>query len=264
MRLFFREYGSNVDKIIVIIHGLYGSSDNWHSIARELAKEYKVIVPDLPNHGRSPHYRRFDYDFLVQEVKLFLNSLKIKNAYFIGHSLGGRIVLFIAHKYPDLVNKAVIVDIPPRNLTDEGFLYKAEHQRIIKALLSLNLTEFENRYMIAKALRTIYGLSERLVSFLLKNIVRENGIFRWRINLKAIAENLHIIGKGFENFLPSKLKMPILFIKGEKSHYINEQDIRFIKENFPNAKVEVIPSAGHWLFVEQPDAFISLVRNFFG
>lgn len=259
MNLYYTEQGEG--EYFTILHGLYGSSDNWNNIAKMLSDEFKVIAVDLPNHGRSPKTEQFNLSFLGDSVYDFLKQKNIKKTHLLGHSLGGKIALEIASKYPQIVDKLIIVDIAPRNYLKNEFQERENHEKIINILKNVDLSKYKNR---SEALTDLVKIdkSGRLKMFMMKNISRnKNGKLEWKINLKAISDNLSQLLNQFDTKIID-IKNEILFIKAENSPYINSKDIDFIRQNFAKATIKIIPDTTHWIHAEKPQTLVKEIKNF--
>lgn len=263
MKLFYRHFGKGWP--LIIVHGLYGSSDNWLTVAKKLEKHFSIYLIDLRNHGQSPHSEVHSYKALADDIQEFINDNKIKSPILIGHSMGGKAVMQFGLQAPDFVHKMVVVDIAPaRNDIRHHKKHILEHQNIIAALRSLPLDKIERRSEAETYLAERIP-DERVRSFLLKNLTRHDNMFAWRLNLKVLAKEIESIMDGFSMENPVQIgqkSFPILFIKGEKSDYIEEEDINAIKIFYPNAQITTIANAGHWVHAEQTDDFIAAVTNF--
>lgn len=266
MELFYRKYGEGTP--VIIVHGLYGSSDNWVTIGREIASEHEVFIIDQRNHGKSPHSSEHNYMLMKNDLLEFMDKMKIEKAHLIGHSMGGKTIMFFAADYPDRVSSLVVVDISPRSYKSLGepSSQTVDHLNIITALMNINLKGVTSRKELDDQLKeTIH--SKRIRQFLLKNAEREDQEnFRWQINLPALRDSMPAIldGMDVEPYLNGNgiTGFPALFIRGEKSHYINEQDYPLIKTIFPTADIVSIPKAGHWVHAEQQDLFLKNVGYF--
>jgi esterase len=265
MELFFRQLGSG--EPIIILHGLYGSADNWHSIGKELATDHAVYLVDQRNHGNSPHHPNHNYDLLSDDLYEFVARHKLNKSIIIGHSMGGKTVLAFGIKYPELVKKMIVVDISPMGYNmSENSKEASAHKCIVRSLQQININSITSREEADKQL--LQSLSSKPVrQFLLKNLKRDaDGKFRWLFNLQALVENLPQIFSGIirENETDSRSmpKFPLLFIKGALSPYIRSEDEQAIQQYFPWAKLIVIPGAGHWVHAEQPLAFLDAIRGF--
>lgn len=261
MELYFRETGKG--RPIIILHGLYGSSDNWHSIARALSESFTVYTVDLRNHGNSPHDAVHTYQALADDVFEFMNRLQLNKAIFIGHSMGGKVALKFGQDHPELVEKMIIVDISPTGYNGTETPETINHRNIIQSLLELNPDTVLSREEADRKLQSRIP-SNKVRQFLLKNLKRNTtGGFYWNMNIPALAENMDAI---FQGVLPDENHaapdFPILFIKGEQSEYIRPHDMEVIHRFYPHSEMTVIPGAGHWIHAEQPEAFLKAVRTF--
>ena len=265
MKLFHRVIGEG--KPIVIAHGLYGSSDNWISIAKQLSTKYKVILVDLRNHGQSPHSSSHSYSDLADDLFELFNKLNLSQATLLGHSMGGKAAMQFAINYPNKLKSLIVVDISPRPYADaNGYAPHAkEHLAILSALRELPLKELTSRAeadtMLANKIPSL-----QLRQFLLKNLDRnESNQFIWKLNLNALWQKLPSLMGGVktkEGYIPSKA-LNVLFIKGALSPYINlEADKPLINKLFPSAQIISIPNAGHWVHAEEPKLFIETIENF--
>ncbi len=259
MTLFYRHTGNGRD--IIILHGLYGSSDNWHKISQKLSSEFSVYTLDLRNHGNSPHSDDFTIGVMADDLREFFDDLKLSKAIIIGHSLGGKVAMEFASKHPEFVEKLIIVDIAPRTYSENEFTERRNHRFIINYLKSIDLQKFKNRSEALEEMSKI-DPTGRLKFFMMKNIKRQkDGKLAWKINIKAIADNLSDLLNKYELKL-SEITCPVLFVKGEKSEYLTENDFKMIKNELPNAEFTIIKDATHWLHSEKPDEFVEIVRNF--
>lgn len=240
-------------KPIIILHGLFGSMDNWMTFAKSLAEHRKVYLVDQRNHGRSPHSDEFNYDAMADDLKKFIDQHKLDHPDIIGHSMGGKTAMFMAVKYPDHFNSLIVIDIAPK-------AYDVHHDKIIEGLKALDLSQISSREEAdSKLSKHIAEPGVRL--FLLKNLKRTSEGFSWRINLKAIEENLEEIGAGMEK--RRYTDKPILFIRGSESNYIKDKDNITIVSLFPNSEIKTIEGAGHWVHADKPDELLKEVAHFF-
>lgn len=253
MQLFFRHFGTG--QPVVILHGLYGISDNWVTFGRSLADHYSVFLPDLRNHGQSPHSNIFDFPSLSTDILELCESQNLHDIYLIGHSLGGKTAMLIALQNPELVNKLVVVDISLRKSPPDR-----HHQKLLNAMLSVDFSTAQARSDVERQLEKTIS-DKALRQFLLKSVYwRDRTTLDWRLNLKSINENLLSIFEGIS--FPGVFNKPAMFIRGGLSDYILDDDIPGIKEKFPGAEVKTIANASHWVHADAPGEFYSLVRNF--
>ncbi len=260
MELFFRKYGQGPP--LIIIHGLYGSSDNWVSIGRKLAENFEVYLVDQRNHGRSPHSPHHNYQLLKEDLHEFMDVNSIKKAIIIGHSMGGKTAMFFAVDYPERVSHLIVADISPRSYNDTNSEQLLSHSNIIRAMYNLDFYSIQSRDEVGEILAKDI-LNARVRQFLLKNVKRsKNNEYNWMLNIKAIRNELPNILEGLNEDQEQITGFPVLFLKGEKSEYISEKDQKFISKIFPYADIETIPNAGHWLHAEQPELFLEKIEDF--
>jgi pimeloyl-ACP methyl ester carboxylesterase len=247
MKLFFKKTGEG-KKPLVILHGLFGLGDNWSSLAKAYAENgFTVYLFDLRNHGRSPHDDAFSYELMAEDVLDLLNDEGIEKADFIGHSMGGKVLMFFSEKYFSRMNTMIVVDIAPR-------YYPPHHQSIVLALKSIDTKSLTNRKEAEEKLRIAIH-DESMVQFLMKNLYwKEENRLDWRFYLKGIVNNIEEVGKPFNPDKPIKVR--VLFIKGSNSGYINETDEKDIKRIFPLASIVTVEGAGHWVHAEKPKEFL--------
>jgi esterase len=247
MKLFFRVHGNG--KPIVILHGLFGSSDNWLTQAKLFSEKYKVYSLDLRNHGQSPHEHEFDYKSMVQDLHEFFEAEKLQDVTLIGHSMGGKAAMNFVLAYPDKVEQLIIVDIAPR-------FYDLEHYVIADGLAAIPIATITSRNEAEDVLKE-YVSDFGTRQFLLKNLQRKpEGGFNWKINLPVIREKLSNIGEDLQ--FEGKFEKPTLFIRGQRSSYVLDADWKRIREIFPLAKLETMDT-GHWVQAEKPQEFVGLV-----
>lgn len=250
MKLFFRKEGDG--QPLIILHGLFGSSDNWMSIAKSLSSNYAVFIPDLRNHGQSPWSETWDYESMAQDLLQWMKDEKIESPHIIGHSMGGKVVLNALLKDAGLFNKVMVVDIGPKQ-------YPVHHQQILDALHSMKLSEYQSRQEAEEALaKKIHSPAIRL--FLLKNLKRGKEGFSWKMNLEVIDRLIENVGEA--QWPEQTCDKEILFIRGEASDYINDGDQEEIRSKYPAARFVGIKDAGHWVHAEQPDVFLQFVTGY--
>lgn len=252
MKLNFRKNGSGPP--LVILHGLFGSLDNWFSIAKELVEHYTLYLVDQRNHGDSPHADEWNYAVMVEDLKELFDTEGLEKVFLMGHSMGGKTVMNFALKYPKMVEKLIVADIAPR-------YYPVHHESILEGLNSLNLSEIKSRKDADDQLAEyIPELGVR--QFLLKSLTRDNTGFAWKINLPVITKNIENVGEALPE--GGKFEGPTLFLAGANSNYIQQKDMADMEKFFPNYQLEFVADAGHWLHAEQPHAVVEEMRRFLG
>jgi len=250
MKLNFKKIGSGPP--LVILHGLFGSADNWYSISKEIDTEFTIYLIDQRNHGDSPHSDEWDYQVMAEDLLEVLDEEGLEKVYLMGHSMGGKTAMTFAVNHPERVEKLIVADISPR-------YYPVHHELILKGLQSIDLNKIKTRKEADDALSQ-YIPEMGIRQFLLKNLARTSEGFTWKINLPIIVEKIEEVGKELEE--DKKYEGPSLFLAGEKSDYIQQKDLPSILEHFPNYQLKTIPKAGHWLHAEQPKAVVEEIRRF--
>lgn len=254
-------------KDLIILHGLYGSGDNWLTVGRRFAENYRVHLPDQRNHGNSPHHSDHSYKAMVDDLKEYIDTHKISSPIILGHSMGGKTAMWFTINYPDIASHLIVVDISPvgyTQITNPSDLV-SEHLNIVNGMKSVNIEMLKSRNEIDQEL-SHYIPSEKIRQFLLKSIERKkNGHYSWKINIEALRNSLQEIMGGIDIEKKATLinpALPVLFVKGELSNYIPDKDFPEIKKIYPNARIETIFDTGHWIHAEKPEALIAVVNNF--
>jgi esterase len=265
MRLYFKSFGNSTNKPLLILHGLYGNSDNWTYFGKQLSDKFYVIIPDLRNHGKSPHSQSHNYGEMVNDIETLLTSENIAKLNILGHSMGGKLAMAYTSANETMINKLIVVDISPWNNQNDERNLKAHnfHFNLLTTLKRIPIQDFSSYNEIETDMgKTI--VDKRLRMFLLKNINKEGKHFKWRLNLDTLIKNLESITEGINpnEFTERKIKVPALFLRGEKSDYIQLDDIKNIRQIFPNSQITSIPNAGHWMHAEQPELVIKNIRYF--
>lgn len=253
MKLFFRSYGNGPP--LIILHGLYGSSDNWISIARMVSEKYNVYLPDLRNHGQSPHSEIMNYDSMRDDILQMADELNIRKFFLSGHSMGGKVAMSFALKWPERLNGLLIADISPFVSETSDHVAYNQHKAILNAMDSLDLSKIRSRQEAEKELTNKID-SEKIRGFILKNLQRSHGNnFSWKMNVVSVLKNLDRIMEGIDKKDALNYEItgfPVLFLKSSDSDYINKADYQDILKIFPAAEMIEIQHAGHWLHADQP------------
>jgi len=247
----YKEYGSG--EPIIILHGLFGMLDNWHSFAKKLGEEYWVISVDQRNHGKSFHSEEFNYKLLSDDLLAFLEEMHIPTCHILGHSMGGKTVMQFLNDHSDTVDKAIVVDISPRE-------YTGGHEKIFDALQKVDFTKVKSRKDVQiNLMASINNLG--VVHFLMKNLGRKaEGGFAWKANVDVLEKKYANIRSKIE--FDDIIDTPTLFIKGNNSGYIDKEDVEFINNQFEDVKIENIDNAGHWVHADQPEILLNSVKDF--
>ncbi len=251
VELAFEELGDPDNRPLIILHGFFASSRNWRQIAQRLAVRFHVYVPDMRNHGASPHHPLMDYPSMTADLVRFIDERGLKTASLLGHSMGGKVVMWLALTNPVRVDKLIVADIAPVS-------YKHSFDNTVSALKELPLAEITNRKQAETLLASrIPELSYR--QFLLQNLILKDGKYCWRLDLdifQQMAPNIAAFPSS-DHLAPFTGKA--LFVAGSDSAFVKPEDINLL---FPKAAFNTVANAGHWLHVQQPDVFTALVEEF--
>jgi pimeloyl-ACP methyl ester carboxylesterase len=253
MKLFHKIYANpHSSEYLFILHGLFGMLDNWHNMARKLSAHFNVVTVDQRNHGQSPHSDAMSFELMAQDLADLMDHIGVEKATILGHSMGGKTAMKFADLHPDKIEKLIVVDIAPKK-------YKPGHTAYFNAFNTIDFSKCETRKEADSALATIES-NIGIRQFLLKNLDKADVGYHLKFNLKPI-----------EAFYPKMIdvmefqwiiSVPTLFIYGEKSGYITENDMLTIEETFTNSEFINIKNAGHWVHAEQPKAFEKAVLEF--
>lgn len=263
MELFFRKEGTGSP--LVIVHGLYGSSDNWLNIGKRLAEKHTIYMIDQRNHGHSPFAGSHTFNDMRNDLEEFFEKHNIEKATLLGHSMGGKVAMWFAADFPEKIEKLVIADIAPKDyllLKEDSQFYL--HQNILLAMMEIDFTKIKSRNDVDDFLAQKIDDSN-IRQFLLKNVANDKNshLYKWRVNAEVLYDHLDEIVSGVnKHWLDDRIPItsyPVIFIRGMKSKYILPEDEPMIKEIYPDSKIIDIPDAGHWLHAEQPELFMKAV-----
>ena len=253
MNILYSNIIGSGDDHFIILHGFLGMGDNWKTHAKQLVeKGYCVHLVDQRNHGRSFWSDVFDYDAMVDDLRIYLNHHGLDQVILLGHSMGGKTAMGFALEYADRIQKLIIADIGPK-------YYAPHHQHILAGLSTLNFEEISSRNDAAEHLQN-YVSDKVTCQFLLKNLywVSEAQL-GLRFNIAVLKNTGDNIGAAIES--QNAFHQPTLFIYGGNSNYINPKTDREISEYFPKAEIVEIKGAGHWLHAEQPQLFFKILTD---
>ncbi len=262
MKLFYRKFGEGPP--LIILHGLYGSSDNWVTVARQLGDSYTVYLPDQRNHGQSPHSEVHDYDSMRDDLFEFVTDLKLKKFFLAGHSMGGKTAIATAVRWPEMLNGLIIADISPFTREKTKVNVYNQHIAILETILSTDLSSIRSRGE-AESLLLNKIPSEKERALILKNLQRNSGgNFSWKLNPLSLYKNIENIMAPIDMNEGSSHPItgfPVIFLKGSDSDYLTVADMDEIKKVFPAAELIEIKGAGHWLHADRPDEVIFQIRK---
>jgi pimeloyl-ACP methyl ester carboxylesterase len=253
----YRRMGPQGAVPVVILHGLFGSSDNWGSIGKELAEPagahapLDVLLVDLRDHGRSPHSLATSYPHMAADVHALVQRLALKPFVLVGHSMGGKAAMVFAQRWPGLLKHLVVIDISPKE-------HANNHAHIIQALRTADIGPGRTRKDVETHIAQ-HVKEPGVVQFLMKNLYwKEEGVLAWRMNVEVLERDLDAI---LASIGPEPVRVPSLFIRGGQSDYILREDVPAIREQFPKGRVETVPFAGHWVHAQAPDEVIAWIRE---
>jgi esterase len=253
VKLNFKEFGKG--KPLVILHGLFGSLDNWFSLSKAFADKHHVYLVDQRNHGQSPHCDSHTYEEMADDLYAFFQEHKLEDAVLIGHSMGGKTAMRFAAEHSELLSKLVVVDMGVKQ-------YPVHHDLIIRSMQALNLNNISSRSEADERLTDLLDEDDNTIQFLLKNIYRQkqdggSTKYAWRFNLDVIADDIEEMGL----VISEGSEVEALFLHGTQSKYVLESDKADILELFPHAKFKSL-NTGHWMHAQDPEGFVSAVKGF--
>ncbi|MEX2454776.1 MAG: alpha/beta fold hydrolase [Rhodospirillaceae bacterium] len=252
--LAYNEYGEG-GRPLVVLHGLFGSARNWAGIAKSLAGSHRVFTLDLRNHGASPRAATMSYGEMAEDVAGFIAAHGLEGAVVIGHSMGGKVAMRLALDDPALLGGLVVVDIAPVSYAHDMLDYVA-------AMQMLDLAGKQRRAEIEEELSGRVA-DPGITAFLMTNLERADGGFRWRIDLAAISAGMSGI-LSFDADEGDSFDGPTLFVAGENSTYIRDGHRARISALFPKSRIVTIKGAAHWVHADRPEAFLGTVGAFLG
>ncbi|MFT6984002.1 MAG: pimeloyl-ACP methyl ester carboxylesterase [Crocinitomicaceae bacterium] len=250
MKLHYREMGEG--EPLMILHGLFGFSDNWQTHGKKLSEYYRVILVDLRNHGHSDWSEKFSYEIMADDVKELCDELNLSDLILLGHSMGGKVAINFAQKHEDLLKKLIVVDMGTKG-------YPMHHDHILQGIHSVKLEGVSSRRKAAEQMNEFIE-SEGIKQFLLKNLFwKEKGKLAWRMNVDVLEREMpNILGQMTDD----EVLTPTLFIRGELSNYILDEDIEDLENQFPDSEFATVANAGHWVHAEAPGEFIDILLGF--
>jgi pimeloyl-ACP methyl ester carboxylesterase len=238
---------------LIILHEYLGMGDNSRSLGLKLADAYEVHIVDQRNHGRSFHHDAFDYELLVEDLYHYVQHHGFQEVALIGHSMGGKVAMLYAVTFPELVSKLVVADIAPK-------YYQPHHQEVLAALNAVNFDLHDTRQKVEEVMK-LHVSDAHLLQFLLKNVYRiGKDRLAFRCNVNSLTLNNVEVGEPLPSY--TTYDGPALFLKGEHSDYILEEDEALIDEHFPNARIQTVKNAGHWIHSDNPAGFHDEVDRF--
>ncbi|MBL0749559.1 alpha/beta fold hydrolase [Nocardioides baculatus] len=261
MSLHRTELGTTGSRV-VFCHGLFGQGKNWTQAAKALSSEHRVLLLDMPNHGRSAWTERFDYVEMADLVAAELGQWSAREPVaLVGHSMGGKVAMCMALRHPELVERLVVVDVAP-----VAYPSGREFVGYIETMRALDLSALERRDQADEALREPVP-NPVVRSFLLQNLRRTDGPdgagWRWQVNLDLLGASMDgLTGWPADELGEASYDGPVLWIGGADSDYIDDAHAPEMDRRFPRNRRVLIKGAGHWVHSEQPAIFLEVLRRF--
>lgn len=250
MKLHFKKIGEG--QPILILHGLFGSSDNWQTHAKKLAENYCVYLVDQRNHGHSPHSADFSYELMAEDLLELIADEGLRDVILIGHSMGGKTIMRFAQDHDFLIDKMIVVDMGIKG-------YAPHHDIIFQGLYNVKVPNVASRKEAEERLLE-FVTEPSTAQFLMKNLYwKTQTELAWRFNLDVLFDKINIIIQGLPN---KEINVNTLFLVGGKSGYVPKEDFPSILEMVPQAQFVVIEEAGHWVHAETPAEFMTAVQEF--
>uniref|UniRef100_G3MNQ1 sn-1-specific diacylglycerol lipase ABHD11 n=1 Tax=Amblyomma maculatum TaxID=34609 RepID=G3MNQ1_AMBMU len=251
---------------IILLHCMFGSRSNWDAVSSAIATATgrNVFAVDLRNHGDSPHTDDMDYPLMSADLELFLRDRGFSKASFVGHSLGGRVAMKFAVTRPDAVERLVLEDVAPTYLPavlrEHWLPWQAKAMDTIMSLFSRDMSLEQARQMADRFLSS--RITNRYVrEFLLANLREGHVTLEWRLNAKAIKQNIETL-TALDYLDNQSCDVDALFIGAADFICISAECQEDIRQSFPNARIVSVKGTSHWVHNDKPEEFVVLVRDF--
>jgi pimeloyl-ACP methyl ester carboxylesterase len=252
--LYTQTWGESGPRVL-LCHGLFGQGRNWTQVAKALAADHRVVLVDMPDHGRSPWTERFDYPRAAEQVAALLGD---EPAAVVGHSMGGKIAMLAALLHPTAVERLCVVDVAPVTYPETS-----EFERFIAAMRAIDLTTLPSRQDADSQLAA--AVPDQVIrGFLLQNLRREGESWRWQINLRVLGDDLDTIRSWPAEAVAGHPAYagPMLWVAGEHSAYVRDEYAATMEALFPRVRRVTVKGAGHWVHSEQPAVLIEVLGRF--
>lgn len=232
---------------LVLLHGFAQNRNCWGPLAAELARDHEVVRVDAPGHGRSSTF----HAGLRTGARLIADQGG--TAAYLGYSMGARFVLHVALANPELVQRIVLVG-GTGGIDDD--IARAERKRNDEALADRLEREGLQPFLDAWLAQPLFaGLTEEM----------QFRAERMENTVEGLAESLRQAGTGSQDPLWGRLgriDVPALVVAGVDDAKFSAEASRLVECIGANATLALVPDAGHAAHLEQPDAFLSTLRDF--
>lgn len=254
MQLNSKSFGSG--EPLIILHGAFGSLDNWQSIAKHFASKFRVFIVDQRNHGKSPHTDKHNFLAMSDDLFEFMNQQNIPSSHLLGHSMGGKVAMLFTSRYSEKVKKLIVVDSSPTplptHLPEQNFLFKA--------IDKIDNQEFHDRREAEKAVSDAIT-EEKFKFFMYKNLRRNiDGRIVWKFNSNLLRKEYYRIIEGID--ISESINTQTLFLRAPKSGFMMKNDLNVIDELFTNYELIEFPNSSHWIHVDEAGLFKEAVIRF--
>jgi pimeloyl-[acyl-carrier protein] methyl ester esterase len=252
MNIYYEQSGHGPD--VVLVHGWGSHSGVWTDIARELAADYRVIVPDLPGHGRSRDFLPPMYtpETLVEEIRPALSG----PAVWVGWSMGGLVALAAAQRRPQAVTRLVLVGATPKYVQSADWPHamppsvleqfaqdlEQDYAGTLERFLTLQMAGGEDRAVLRRLRDEMFRYCEPSTA--------------------ALQAGLRLLKGEDRRVMLSQVATPALVIHGGRDRIAPVGAARYLAQHLPQARLEVMPEAGHALFLSHPTVFLEKLKGF--
>jgi pimeloyl-ACP methyl ester carboxylesterase len=271
LKLHYVDWGNESRPLAVLVHGGRDHARNWDWVALELRQHFHVIAPDLRGHGDSDwaiggSYSMIDY---VLDLAQLMSAISTEPATFIGHSLGGAVVLQYAGAFPERVRALVAIEGlgPPPSMIVES----AAHQRmrnwieVMQALARRRVREYPT---LEDALRRMREANPHLSVDQARHLTihgvrrNENGSYSWKFDNYVHATSPYLFNLKDASEIWGRITSPCLLVRGDESPWAGEPERDGRLSAFRSAQSIVIRGAGHWVHHDRLAEFLGVVREF--
>lgn len=250
-------------KHLFFLHGLFDCSTSWKPIAENFSDEYITHTLNLRNHRDGKFSSTMSIDEMVDDIKTYAEQNNIEKFSIVGHSLGGKTAMAFTHRYPQMIDRLIIVDITPckgSSLKE----YNAVVEDLMNTLIIMKNLPLDDFHSLKDFMTGIAQYDIEIQRIIIGNILFQEGKFSWAMNLDAVFRNFANLTSGFEldDFDTDKITVPTLFIKALNSAFLPSSDFKAIKYIFSDSQIIEIPDCTHKIHFEKPAELTDAIRKF--